>query len=62
MLKFNKVLSAEKYLVTVKCGNTSHEHEMSFTDMETTSGEIDFTLCEMTEEGCVCSQGGRRST
>ena len=53
VLKFNKVLNAEKYLVTVKCGNTSHEHEMSFTDMETTSGEIDFTLCEMTEEGIV---------
>ena len=53
VLKFNKVLNAEKYLVTVKCGNTSHEHEMKFTDMETTSGEIDFTLCEMTEEGIV---------
>ena len=53
VLKFNKVLNAEKYLVTVKCGNTSHEHEMDFTDMETTSGEIDFKLCEMTEEGIV---------
>ena len=33
VLKFNKVLNAEKYLVTVKCGNTSHEHEMSFTEI-----------------------------
>ena len=50
-LKFNKVENAEKYLVTVICGNESHEHTQQFTDAENTSGLFDFSQCEMREEG-----------
>lgn len=51
-LIFNKVAGAEKYLVTVRCGNRETAHEAVYTDYD--NGDrlaFNFYDCEMTAEG-----------
>ncbi|MBP5177587.1 MAG: InlB B-repeat-containing protein, partial [Clostridia bacterium] len=47
ILVFNNVENADKYLLSVDCGNDEHEHE----DMELNSSSFDFINCEMKEGG-----------
>ena len=51
-LQFNEVANAQKYLITVECGNTSSGHVSGHTRFDNgTSTVFDFSMCEMREEG-----------
>ena len=51
-LQFNEVANAQKYLITVECGNTSSGHVAGHTRFDNgTSTVFDFSMCEMREEG-----------
>ena len=51
-LQFNGVANAQKYLITVECGNTSSGHVAGHTRFDNgTSTVFDFSMCEMREEG-----------
>ena len=47
LLQFNAVENAEKYLLTVECGDATHQH----VDVELTETCYDFSNCEMQKEG-----------
>ncbi len=46
VLKFNAIEGAEKYIVTVECGNPDHNHKG-----EVTTNSFDFSACDMRAEG-----------
>lgn len=51
-LQFNGVANAQKYLITVECGNTSSGHVAGHNRFDNgTSTVFDFSMCEMREEG-----------
>ena len=51
-LQFNGVANAQKYLITVECGNTSSGHVSGHNRFDNgTSTVFDFSMCEMREEG-----------
>lgn len=51
-LQFNEVANAQKYLITVECGNTSSGHVAGHNRFDNgTSTVFDFSMCEMREEG-----------
>lgn len=47
LLKWNEVEGAEKYLVTIECGDAAHQH----TQVEVTNPYYDFTNCTMQKGG-----------
>ena len=52
MLEFEPVRNAETYIVTVECGNETHEHIAQYTDQEIGYRTyFDFSDCEMRESG-----------
>ena len=51
-LQFNAVANAQKYLITIECGNTSSDHVAGHNQYDNgTSTVFDFSQCEMREEG-----------
>ena len=51
VLTFNEVKGAEKYLITIVCGDTNHTH----TQVEVTTPAYDFSGCQMQEGGITFS-------
>ena len=47
VLTFNEVKGAEKYLITIECGDENHVH----TEVEVTTPVYDFASCQMQEGG-----------
>lgn len=47
LLKWNEIEGAEKYLVTIECGDAAHQH----TQVEVTNPYYDFTNCTMQKGG-----------
>ncbi|MBS1416541.1 MAG: leucine-rich repeat protein [Clostridia bacterium] len=51
-LQFNAVANAQKYLITIECGNTSSEHVAGHTQYDNGASTVfDFSQCEMRAEG-----------